>query len=110
MKRFNSIHSNIPYVKDVQEWELERRGKAFGSMEFRQMLSNLTNNFQKEFYIPIKEGRMVLDFVNKDVGGDIVIRCEGTKEELDDWFKIGLKDKATMLLVRKWIKVRVENT
>ena len=107
-KRFNSVFSGVPYVKDAQEWQLERRGKAFGSVDFRQMLNNLLHKFEKEYTTPIKEGRMVLDFQNTDSGGNILIKCEGTQEELDDWFKISLRDKATMLLVRKWIAVKVE--
>ena len=101
-KRFNSVFSGVPYMKDSQEYLMERRGTAFG------ILNNLLHKFEKDFSDPIRQGRMTLDFVNKNVGGDLVIHCIGTPQEIEEWTKITLREKASMLLVRKWLNVRVD--
>jgi len=74
------------------------------------------NQLFKKFEKHILDGTMDLDQVTQKVknkkGKEVdeewyVLTMEGTKEQVDEWTKIGFKDKAIMRPFKKWIDFEV---
>ena len=102
MKKYYSIKKGERYVKD-RKIRLFERVLA----HIKNKIEDFLIKFEKEFSQAIKEDRIIIETNYKDKGGEIIIRMEGTKDEMDEWMKIRWRDKFFMKMYKKWIEFEV---
>ena len=102
MKKYYSIKKGERYVKD-RKIRLFERVLA----HIKNKIEDFLIKFEKEFSQAIKEDRIIIETNYKDKGGEIIIRMEGTKDEMDEWMKIRWRDKFFMKMCKKWIEFEI---
>ena len=102
MKKYYSIKKGERYVKD-RKIRLFERVLA----HIKNKIEDFLIKFEKEFSQAIKEDRIIIETNYKDKGGEIIIRMEGTKDEMDEWMKIRWRDKFFMKVYKKWIEFEI---
>lgn len=116
----DAVFTGVHYFIRSQ-FEAIRQGKEykpFGDKKGRLILRKLADmriqlldfiiRMNKNFGEYIHDGSITLDidFPEKK-GGNVILHCSGTKEQIDEWTNKSLKDRAALKLMRSRFDIEV---
>jgi len=102
LKKFIASKNNTEFKKDKKMRIYER---ALGGM--KKAMDSFMGKWEKEMGPDIRKGKVDMDTDFFDKGGVVTFKLQGTKDEIDTWTKIGIKDKVALRGLTRWVEIEV---
>lgn len=108
--KYLAIKEDKPFMLSSENMTFTRRME-----HLRQQLLGSLSKLDK-LKPEIQAGKITIDFSpgrpdaeeHQENGGFVNFDMNGTKEEVEEWTRIGMFQKAELLTVKKWLGVKVE--